>query len=125
MIAAIGGVVALLVGMVSRRRGRKPGVVLGNGKKLGRAPYAQVETPPIEMSLQKLANFTRDLRNSPAAANLKVDWTEYDRYCQDAVRAQPIRPSEAMQTYARALRTLMQSIRDAQAAEASDSNIEL
>lgn len=126
MIAAMGGFLALIIGLISTRRNRNPGVALANGRRLGKGPYVQVTTPPIESSLQKLATFTRDLRMSPAAANLKLDWSEYDRYCQEAARqAQAAKGTESMLAYSRAARFLMQAIRDAQNADASDSNIEL
>jgi PPM family protein phosphatase len=126
MIAATGGLIALIVGFVVRHRGRTPGVALGNGRRLGKGPYAQVNCPPIELSLQKLATFARDLRNSSAAANLKIDWADYDRLCQEAAgHAQSSRHREAMHAYARAVRSLMQAIRESQNSEASDSSIEL
>jgi protein phosphatase len=126
ILAAVGALVAMLVGLVSRHRSRVPGVALGNGRRLGKGPYACVSSPPIEMSLQKLGIFLRDLRNSPAAANLKVDWTQFDQECQQAsVLGQAKRGAESMRAYARAARSLMQAIRDAQAGEASDSSIEL
>jgi hypothetical protein len=126
LIAAIGGVVALVIGLVSRHRNQSPGVALGNGRRLGKGPYVQVSCPPIELSLQKLATFMRDLRNSPAAANMKLDWSDYDRNCQDALSyAQSSRGVDAMRAYARAVRALMKAIRESQDAEASDSNIDL
>jgi serine/threonine protein phosphatase PrpC len=125
-LAAIGGVLALLVGIISGHRNRTPGLALENGRRLGKGPYVQVSVPPIEMSLQKLANFTLDLRHSPAAANMKIDWTEFDRECQEAAnQTQAAQHTEAMHSYARACRVLMKAIREAQNSQASDSSIEL
>lgn len=126
MIAALGGLLALLVALIAKHRNQSPGVALENGRRLGKGPYVHVTVPPIEMALQKLANFTRDLRNSPAAANMKIDWSGFDQECQTALQlAQSSRSLDAMHAYARACRTLMKTIRESQDSQAGDSNIDL
>ena len=117
---------AVLLGLIARHRQRKPGVALDNGRRLGKGPYVDVKVPPIEATLQKLATFTRELRNSAGAAAMKLDWTEFEQQCQDATRLSTAgKGADAMRSYARAARALMKSIRASQDHAASDSNIDL
>jgi len=126
LIVGLGGIVALLLGLISRERGRTPGVSLEHGRRLGKGPYAEVICPPFEKTLQRLANLARDLRNSPAAANMKISWAAFDQHCKEAAEeTEARRYVPALHTFGLAARALMQAIRDSQNEAAGASSIEL
>jgi hypothetical protein len=126
IVAIVGAVVALLAGFVSSVRGRTPGVTLGNGRRLGKGPYAKADCPPEKVTVDRLATVARDLRQSSAASSMKLDWSEFDKQCGEAKSLTESGKHEpAIRAYARAFRALMKSIRDSQDEMASDSNIEL
>lgn len=126
IVAVAGAIVALAVGFFSRLRGYSPGVALGNGRRLGKGPYARAICPASQTMTERLVTISTGLRNSPAASNTKLDWTEFDKYCCEARQlTEAGKYIPAISSYARALRVLMQSIRDNESNLASDSSIEL
>lgn len=123
-VATMGGLVALGVALVSRWRGYSPGIVLANGRKLGKAPYTKSPCPAGQVLVERLVKVTNDLRHSPAAANASLDWSEFDRHCGLAAQEmQDGKTAAAIQGYAAAMRALMKSIRDNEDRMASDSDL--
>jgi protein phosphatase len=125
LVAIAGAVAALLVGLVSRVRGRSPGEVLGNGRKLGKGPYARAACPPSKTLADRLSAIASELRNSSAAANARLDWTGFDKYALQARESLNTGQSTAaISSYARAFRSIMQSIRESQNGHAGESDID-
>jgi serine/threonine protein phosphatase PrpC len=128
IVAFVGGLAALIVGLVSRVRSYSPGVALGTGRRLGKGPYARAVCPPSQVIADRFLTIATDLRNSSASsgANSKLNWSDFDLHCQEARKQMDSGKSiAAIQSVAKAMRALMQSIRDHQNKQAEDSNIDL
>lgn len=119
------GVVALIA-FLQRRRVGSQGVELSATRKLGKAPYTETECPPPSDVTASLAKIVGELRVAPAAANLDIDWTEFDGLRDRAADAQQNDiHGQAIREYAKAVSLLMQHVRDSMNKDASDSAIEL
>jgi protein phosphatase len=128
LIAFVGGLAALVVGFVSRLRSYSPGVALGSGRRLGKGPYARAVCPPSQVIGERFLTIATDLRSSSASsnANAKLNWIDFDRYTQESRQQLDNGKSiAAINSVAKAMRALMQSIRDHQNKMAEDSNIDL
>lgn len=122
---AVGTLIAF-VALIQRKRGASKGVALGDTHRLGGGPYSDTSCQVPEDVSASLAAIVAELRVAPAAANLDIDWTEFDSLRDRAADAQQNDiHSQAIRDYARAVSLLMQYVRDAMNKDASDSTIEL
>lgn len=122
LVAAAGAVGAVLVALLAWHRRRSVGVSLGRDRRLGRAPYTEIECPSSSASLRMLQDIASELRGNVGTGDLPLDWSEFDRLCHAAEQAGEA--VSAMRGYAAAFRQLMQQIRDVQDKRAGDAGIE-
>jgi protein phosphatase len=125
-IAALGAVVALLVGLLSYQRDRRVGgVSLGEGRRLGGGPYTDTSCVPPKQSVILLRGITTELRTAPLNESWTIDWSPFDKHCSTGHASEEAGEHvQAMRSYAQAIRHLMEEVRAAQNREASDSAID-
>jgi protein phosphatase len=126
LVAAIVGAIIGLVAYVQYLRSNSQGVALGETRRRGSGPYSETPCPsPAEVS-ESLATIVAELRLSPAATNLDIDWSDFDASRDRGADAQRSDiHGEAIREYTKAVCLLMQHVRDAMNKDASDSSIEL
>ena len=125
-IAFFAGFVTLLAVFIRRSREQGKAIVLGGGRVLGRAPYAEALTPKPDVVTQTLAEIASELRQSPAGQTFDIQWDEFDDRHREAVSAQKKGDwRQAIRRYSQAIRVLMQAVRDSLDRHNSDSAIEL
>jgi protein phosphatase len=123
--AGAGAIVALLVGLLARQRANAAGISLGNGRKLGEGPYTETVCPSSEKSVDLLRGITRELRENVNTEAWSINWTKFDNHCQAGQQSEQSGQSiEAMRDYGRAIRHLMQEVREEQNRRANDSTID-
>jgi protein phosphatase len=126
LVAAAGGVVALILGWFSRHMTLRAGTALNEERKLGSGPYTQTICGSSEQSTTLLGGITRELRASTNDELRELDWSDFDTHCQAAQDAQDqTNLADAMRSYARAIRYLMDQVKENQNRRSSDSTIDL
>jgi protein phosphatase len=126
LVAAAGGVVALILGLLARHKTLRAGTALNEESKLGGGPYTETALGSSEQSTTLLGGITRELRASANDELRELDWSDFDMHCQQAQNAQnESNLADAMRSYARAIRYLMEQVKENQKRKASDSTIDL
>ena len=126
-LAAMGsGCLLLFAVWLQWQRHQRRGVELREENQLGRGPYTETECPTGSAFAESLSAIVAELRNSRAARNFEVDWTEFDELRRTAAESQTGQHYEpAIRDYSRAVSLLMEHIRIAMNRAANDSAIEL
>lgn len=126
LVAAAVGAVIGFVAFVLHTRGQSKGRAASKSQSLGGAPYTETPCPSPEEVSESLAKIVSELRVAPAAANLDIDWAEFDAARDRGADAHKNDiHGEAIREYTKAVCLLMQHIREAMNKDASDSSIEL
>jgi protein phosphatase len=125
-IAAIAAVTLTLVGLLAPTLRARRGVVLADGRRLGRGPYTRTNCPPDDDVLGMLSKICGDLRRIVEQREMGIDLNDFESHCDTARQAEQAgKKPAAVLEYARAVRVLMHAVREEQRKEIDDSAIEL
>jgi PPM family protein phosphatase len=126
VVAALGAVVTLGVGLFQRYGGMKPGVALGADQRLGKGPHTRTECLAGGAFIAKLENIVRQMREAGEEEHWAVNWPAFEEHCNTAAAAANSKQfSQAVREYARAISFMMQQLRSRGRKKTSDSSIDL
>ncbi len=126
LVAAVGGIVAAIVGLVQRSARGVDGLQLSDQRRLGKGPYTNTPAETSEAFVQSLAEIVADLRSAATENDWIVNWEPFDQLCDQATQsADNGKFSESVQHYARGISFMMQQLRSQNERKASDSSVEL
>jgi hypothetical protein len=86
---------------------------LAPGAKLGKGPYTTVECQPGQALVAELAKLVNQLRDAATEGNWSLDWSKFNAFSRQAeTEATQGNHSHAVRDYARALRAMMNELRN-------------
>jgi len=124
-VALGGAAIAGLIGLVQRFGGLPSGTEVGNGRMLGRGPYATVACPPSHELAQKLAGTLDELRAAARDGQWSIQWETLDDCCRKALAADETgNYAEAIRLYCRGISHTMNELRKQPPKRAGESALE-
>lgn len=124
-IAVALAALACVIGLVLRSGGFASGTSLGEGRQLGKGPYANVSCAPSAELVQKLAATLDELREAARDGEWTINWQPLDECCrQAAVSSQAGNFPEAVRQYCRGISYMMNELRSQNPHRSSDSAIQ-
>lgn len=110
--ASVVGSLAILIGWMYKSGIWSGGVSLGDGRKLGRAPYASVSCSSLRDFVTKLTKVVQELHDAARENDWPIHWEPFETHCRQAESAaKENRDSQALRSYALAMSAMMRELR--------------
>jgi protein phosphatase len=112
-VAALLAIVGGLITWVQSKGSTNGGTVLGQGRRLGKGPYAAASAVPNAAFVEKLENVSKELREATSEGGWEIDWKSFNEQCRAAGDfAKKGQFAPAVQAYGRAITNMMQQLRN-------------
>jgi protein phosphatase len=126
ILAVAAVILAVVLGtwaFLQRLAPEKPVNYLAPGARLGRAPYRAWDCPPNDAIVRNLGLLIDQLREAARDGKWSVDWTKFNAYSAQGKAAIDRRDyAQAVREYARALRFMMNELRNQNRRKPSDDS---
>lgn len=123
-LAAIGGIAATIVGLAQRYKGYRSGVVVGQGRQLGKGPYTVTVCTPNQMFCDRLKLVLSELREAVDAGGWEIAWPPFEELRKKAEAAENGNAhAQAVRYCGQAISYLMRELRSQGPKKSSDSAI--
>ncbi|MGV3605727.1 MAG: PP2C family protein-serine/threonine phosphatase [Planctomycetaceae bacterium] len=103
-VAALGGIAAGILGLSQRYRGYRSGIVIGQGRRLGKGPYTVTVCTPNQAFCDRLKRVLAELREAVDAGGWDINWPPYEALYKN------VEASEKSGNHAQAVRFCGQAI---------------
>jgi len=116
-VSVLAAVVLFALGMLQSGAATEPEMrYLQPGAALGKGPYAKAECQPSEQLVGELARLVDQLRDAATEGNWSLDWSKFNTYSRQAeTEANNKEYSQAVRDYSRAVRWIMNELRNQRA----------
>jgi protein phosphatase len=113
-VSALAAIVLFALGMLQTNTSAEPELrYLAPGGKLGKGPYVKVECQPGATLVAELAKLVNQLRDAATEGNWSLDWSKFNAFSRQAEgEAQKGDHTQAVRDYARAMRAMMNELRN-------------
>jgi protein phosphatase len=113
-VSVLAAIVLFALGLLQTATPAEPELrYLAAGAKLGKGPHTQVECQPNKTFVSDLARLVSQLRDAATEGNWSLDWSSFNTYNRQAeAAAEKEDHAQALRDYARALRAMMNELRN-------------
>ncbi len=122
LISIVAAVVMTAIGLVQKFTPVGPELkYLTPGAKLGRGPHTKSECQPSDALVSNLGKLVQQLRDAATEGDWSIDWSKFNTYSrQGATAAEKHEYPQAVRDYSRALRAMMNELRNQRAKKKAD-----
>lgn len=124
LVAGAGGIAAGVLGLAQRYKGYRSGIVIGQGRRLGKGPYTVTVCTPNKTFCDKLKLVLAELREAVDAGGWDIAWPPFETLCKNVEAAEKSgNYMQAVRYCGQAISYLMRELRRQGPRKANDSAI--